>query len=135
MSRSMHIFLDANCDLATLAKEIGRLLQLQWERRVDPYETWYEYADETKGLTLGVHEFENDQDMNFEAYRYDIELRVFHWNDPEEYEQTLTGLANTIYQKLQSIQKYPLMLVDDLQVKLGEFSPRLVVPAVMPTTT
>jgi len=133
MSRSMHLFIDTKSSLATLAQEVSSLLRINLQRRADAHETWYEYDDATTVLTLGTHDFENDRDMNFEDYRYDIELRALNLDTPEEREQRLADLVKVVYQKLKATQKYPLLLVDDLQVKLAEFSPQLAV--VMPTPT
>jgi len=131
MARSVHLFIDANISLEALAREISTLLRIDLERRTDAYETWYEYADATTMLTLGTHDFENDQDLNFAAYRHDIELRALNLGEPEEREQRLADLVKFVYQKLKATQKYPLLLVDDLQVKLAEFSPQ---PDVVMTT-
>ncbi|HMN29523.1 MAG TPA: hypothetical protein PKE45_15340, partial [Caldilineaceae bacterium] len=81
-------------------------------------------------LSLGVHEFENDEDLNFEAYLYEIELWVFNVYAAKEREQHLADGA-AVYQALRATEKYPLLLVDDLQVKLAEYSP-LTAPAVEP---
>jgi len=124
MSKSIHLFIDTKSGLETLAQEVSGLLRINLHQCADAYETWYEYDNATTVLTLGTHDFENDQGMNFEAYRYDIELRALNLGEPEEREQRLADLVKFVYQKLKATQRYPLLLVDDLQVKLAEFSPQ-----------
>lgn len=133
MSKSIHLFIDANSGLEALAQEVSFLLSINLQRRADLHDAWYEYEDATTVLTLGTHDFGNDHDMNFEDYRYDIELRALNLDTPEEREQRLADLVKFVYQKLRATQKYPLLLVDDLQVKLAEFLPQQVVAVTTPT--
>ena len=124
MSRSMHLFLATKSGLEPLAQEISSLLRMNLQRCADAHETWYEYEDATTVLTLGTHDFENDREMNFEDYQYDIELRALNLGESEEREQRLADLVKFVYQTLKATQKYHLLLVDNLQVKLAEFSPQ-----------
>ncbi|WP_017720732.1 hypothetical protein [Kamptonema formosum] len=123
MSESRDIFIDSQTGLANQAKEIESLLDIQFQLISDRYETWYEYRNSRISLTLGEHDFENDRDMNFEEYRYHLSVRALNLDTEAERKKWRDDFASFVFQKLKATQKYRLMLVEDLQVKLEEFCP------------
>ena len=132
MSKSMDIFVDTEESLTVFIHELESLLKVSFELHMRGDEIWYEEVDNPKlVLTAGGHEFENDRDMNFEDYRYNISLRPINYKTKAEWEQIRNDAAQRIFQQLKATQKYSLMWVDDVQVKLAEFSPQ---PAVAVTT-
>jgi hypothetical protein len=123
MSESRDIFIDSQTGMANLAKEIESLLDIQFQLISDRYETWYEYRNPRISLTLGEHDFENDRDMNFEQYRYHLSVRALNLDTEAVRKKWRDEFASFVFQKLKATQKYRLMLVEDLQVKLEEFCP------------
>lgn len=123
MSESRDIFIDSQTGMANLAKEIESLLDIQFQLISDRYETWYEYRNPRINLTLGEHDFENDRDMNFEQYRYHLSVIALNLDTEAVRKKWRDDLASFVFQKLKATQKYRLMLVEDLQVKLEEFCP------------
>lgn len=123
MSESRDIFIDSQTGMANLAKEIESLLDIQFQLISDRYETWYEYRNPRISLTLGEHDFENDRDMNFEQYRYHLSVRALNLDTEAVRKKWRDDLASFVFQKLKATQKYRLMLVEDLQLKLEEFCP------------
>lgn len=123
MSESRDIFIDSQTGMANLAKEIESLLDIQFQLISDRYETWYEYRNPRISLTLGEHDFENDRDMNFEQYRYHLSVIALNLDTEAVRKKWRDDLASFVFQKLKATQKYRLMLVEDLQVKLEEFCP------------
>jgi hypothetical protein len=61
-------------------------------------------------ITIGTHSLENDRDLNFEDYPFQIEV------EGSEAE------ARRIFELLRSTLKYSLLLVRDVQEKLDEFT-------------
>jgi hypothetical protein len=131
MSQSMDIFVGANEPLTTFVLELESLLAVKFQLRSREDEIWYEVDSPKLVLTVGEHEFENDGGLNFEDYRYNIALWPINYKTEEEWAQIRNEAAQRIFQQLKATQKYSLILVDDVQVKLAEFSPQ---PAVVMTT-
>jgi hypothetical protein len=132
MSQSLDIFVDTDEPLVALVHELESLLGVQFRLRTRQDETWYESATPHLVLTVGEHEFENDRDLNFEDYRYAISLRPIHYKTIAEWNQVRNDAAQRVFQALKATNKHCLMLVDDVQVKLAEYSP-LPAPAIEPT--
>jgi len=132
MSQSMDIFVDADEPITTFVLELESLLDVKFQLRTREGEIWYEYDSSKLVLTVGEHEFENDGGLNFEDYRYNIALWPINYKTEAEWHKTRNDAAYRIFQQLKAVQKYHLLLVDDVQVRLAEFSPQ---PAVPVTTT
>jgi len=128
MSTSIEIFVDSHAPLEDFALEIESLLGIPLERFSDEWETWYEFGDEHITLMVIAHEYENSQNIHFEDYRYDIEVRALNTQTEAECEKWRGDSARSIFQKLKELNKYPLMMVEDLGVKLDQFDP---VPTVL----
>ncbi|MFN8496108.1 MAG: hypothetical protein U0350_51425 [Caldilineaceae bacterium] len=133
MSQSLDIFVDTDESLVGFVRELESLLNIKFEMVTTDYETWYEFANSEIVATVGGHDFENDCDIEFENYRYDIALRPINYETAAEWQERREKYANRIFDKLKATQRYQLLLVDNLQVKLAEFSPRFAVPII--TTT
>ena len=131
MSQSMDIFVDADEPLTTFVLELESLLAVKFQLCSREDEIWYEVNSPKLVLTVGEHEFENDGGLNFEDYRYNIALWPINYKTEEEWAQIRNEAAQRIFQQLKATQKYSLILVDDVQVKLAEFSPQ---PDVVMTT-
>ncbi len=123
MSESRDIFIDSPTGIVNLGKEIESLLDIQLHLISDRYETWYEYRNPRISLTLGEHDFENDRDINFEQYRYHLSVRALNLDTEAERKKWRDDFASFVFQKLKATQKYRLMLVEDLQVKLEAVCP------------
>ncbi len=131
MSQSMDIFVDADAPITTFILELELLLAVKFQLRSREDEIWYEVDSPKLVLTVGEHEFESDDGLNFEDYRYNIALWPINYKTEEEWAQIRNEAAQRIFQQLKATQKYSLILVDDVQVKLAEFSPQ---PDVVMTT-
>jgi hypothetical protein len=125
MSHDIDILVNAELSLDGLAQEIEALLGMLAHRKTDNDETWYEFQDEHTFLTLGNHDYVNDQGIDFESYEYDIQVFAINIKAVEERQQELYKSARRIFHTLQETHKYALLLVDNLQVKLDEFIPEV----------
>lgn len=133
MSQSLDIFVDAYEPITTFVLELESLLDIKFQLRTREDEIWYEVDRPKLVITMGEHEFENDSDLNFEDYRYNISLRPINYATEAEWAQIRNDAAQYIFNQLKATQKYRLLLVDDVQVKLAEFSPQQVVAVTTPT--
>ena len=88
----------------------------------------YEYRD-----ALGVvclwddHELENDHGINFEDYRYELNVRPYRTTDWERDQRAGYELAARLFEQLKATGRYRLMLVEELQKRLQVFDPQAAV--------
>ncbi|HBK96192.1 MAG TPA: hypothetical protein DD001_02110 [Microcoleaceae bacterium UBA10368] len=123
MSRTLDIFLDFPQGLEHLIKELELILALKFELISDVTDNWYEFHNSIITLTVGKHDFENDKDINFEEYPYNLSIRALNISNEIDRKKWRDDFASYVFQKLKATERYRLMLVDDLQVKLEEFAP------------
>ena len=123
MSRTLDIFLDFPQEIEHLVKELEFILAIKFELFSDGTDNWYEFRNSTISLTLGKHDFENDRDIKFEEYPYNLSIRALNISNELERQKWCDDFASYVFQKLKATERYRLMLVDDLQVQLEEFAP------------
>ncbi|MEZ2230204.1 MAG: hypothetical protein ACBR50_28495 [Microcoleus sp.] len=123
MSRTLDIFVDFPQGLEHLIKELEFILALKFELISDGTDNWYEFHNSTITLTVGNHDFENDRDIKFEEYPYNLSIRALNISNELDRQKWRDDFASYVFQKLKATERYHLMLVDDLQVKLEEFAP------------
>ncbi|MEG3975991.1 hypothetical protein QT970_15405 [Microcoleus sp. herbarium8] len=123
MSRTLDIFVDFPQGLEHLIKELEFILALKFELISDGTDNWYEFHNSTITLTVGNHDFENDRDIKFEEYPYNLSIRALNISNELDRQKWRDDFASYVFQKLKATERYRLMLVDDLQVKLEEFAP------------
>ncbi|MEL0590883.1 MAG: hypothetical protein U1V55_14145 [Planktothrix rubescens PR222] len=123
MSRTLDIFVDFPQEIEYLIKELELILALKFEHFSDGTDNWYEFHNSTITLTIGKHDFENDRDIKFEEYPYNLSIRALNISTEFDRQNWCNDFASYVFQKLKSTERYRLMLVDDLQVQLEEFVP------------
>ena len=123
MSRTLDIFVDFPHKIEYLIKELELILALKFELVSDGIDNWYEFSNSTITLTIGKHDFENDHDIKFEEYPYNLSIRALNISTEFDRQKWCDDFASYVFQKLKSTERYRLMLVDDLQVQLEEFVP------------
>ena len=126
MSKTTDIFVDSEKSLDSLVKDVESLLNVGLQLVCEHQENWYEFRNSQVSMTLGEHEFDSDRDLNFEDYRYWISIRSLNFQTEAEHQKQRDDFANLLFEKLKATRQYSLMLVEDLQVKLEEFSLELV---------
>jgi len=123
MSRTLDIFVDFPHKIEYLIKELELILALKFELVSDGTDNWYEFRNSTITLTIGKHDFENDRDIKFEEYPYNLSIRALNISTEFDRQNWCNDFASYVFQKLKATERYRLMLVDDLQVQLEEFVP------------
>jgi hypothetical protein len=121
MASSMSIFVASDMRLEDFVREVESLLKLQFQRQQDQYETWYETVGPRGRTTVGTHDFEIDRNMNFEDFNYEIAFWVNRQLDEDSIEQVRQETGRQIFDAFRRTDKYQVMLVDDVQVKLDEY--------------
>jgi hypothetical protein len=124
MAESMNVFVSSDLPLAAFVKEMAPLLELCFEPAGDQQETWYEARSAQGKLTIGAHELENDRELKFEDFNYDIAFWVNRNLSESSVEQVRQSEGRKIFGAIKQTNKYALMLVDDLQRKLDEYRPK-----------
>ncbi|MEG3896987.1 MULTISPECIES: hypothetical protein [unclassified Microcoleus] len=122
MSRTLDIFVELPQDIEHLIKELELILALKFELISDGTDNWYEFRNSTITLTVGKHDFENDRNIRFEEYPYNLSIRALNISNELERQKWCDDFASYVFQKLKATERYRFMLVDDLQVKLEEFA-------------
>ena len=87
MADSMNVLIDTDLSLEQLAREVGDVLGLKFEYHKDEYDEWYAARTDEGLYDLGVNDAENDGDMNFEDYKYDLRFWENTDNSAEERER------------------------------------------------
>lgn len=125
MSWNVSVFIEADCSIETLAEEIGALLGAKMNRYADPDEgTRFKCITPDSEITLYAdHGLENDRDMDFEAYKYQLILWRLNTDDREQAQTNTLDLAQRIFADLRRSGKYRLMLVENAQRRLATFAP------------
>ncbi len=123
MSRTLDIFVEFPQDIEHLIKELEMILALKFELVYEGTDNWYEFRKSTITLTVGKHDFENDRNIRFEEYPYNLSIRALNISNQLDKQKWRDDFASYVFQKLKGTERYRLMLVDDLQVKLEEFAP------------
>jgi len=123
MSRTLDIFLDFPQEIEQLVKQLEFILAIKFDLFSDGTDNWYEFRNSTISLTLGKHDFENDRDIKFEEYPYNLSIRALNISNELERQKWCDDFGGYVFQKLKATERYRLMLVDDLQVQLEEFAP------------
>jgi len=121
MSRTIDIFVSTPKALSNFVYEIEAHLNLKFKLMSDQGEIWYEYQNDLLIVTIGEHTFENDRDMNFESYRFDISIYQKKINIQNQNELQILNFAYLIFNILKSTNIGQLMMVDDLQNKIEEY--------------
>ena len=123
MSRSIKIFIDSSLPLERLAEDLKLVLHLDFQQRQDRDETYFEAVGAPAYMTFGTHDFENDGDLHFQNYRFDLSIEAPYPPEGEESPTSEEVLSRRIYDVLRASGRYRIMLVDNLQSKIEQFSP------------
>jgi hypothetical protein len=124
MSTATDIFVDSHESLEDFVGELESLLNIKAKRFSRGEDIWYELKGERTLLIVVEHDLVNDSGMNFEDYRYEVEVSAINIiKDPDERLKWQNEAARMVFNKLKEMGKYPILLVDNLQVKLDAFHP------------
>lgn len=123
MSWNVALYIEGAPSLMALAVEVSTLSGLTLERvNEDGGETYLQHSERDFTLILGDdHGNENDRDLNFQDYTYQMILWRHNIADREEAQANTLKFATILFAKLKESGRYRLMLVEDTQKKLDSF--------------
>lgn len=125
MSVSVDVFVSAQKPIEDFVRELESLLGIKFQFiRISEDVSFYEYRNSHVAVTVLKHDLENDRELRFEDYPYQISVRALNIDTEEERKQRREDFARLVFEKLKRTNKYNLMLVENLQLKLDEFRPR-----------
>lgn len=109
--------------LPAIVARIAPALGLHFARFAPGGAEYFEAHTPDCVVTVSRHSYENEPDLNFEDYPYEIELRPVRDQAQELHERQTAAYAESAYGRLGSSLKCRMMLVADLQKKLAESLP------------
>ena len=71
------------------------------------------------------HELENDRGLNFEDYRYAMNVRPYRTTDWARDQRAAYELTTRLFERLKATGRYRLLLVEELQKRVQEFDPHV----------
>ncbi len=123
MARYINVFVDTQESPSDFASSLESILGIQLQK-VNREPIYYEYSDgNSRSFDFGEHYLENETDLNFEDYKYQIEIGTFNTSSHEEKRKLGLEFAQQLFDALKKSGKYRVMLVDSIDIKLDEFSP------------
>jgi hypothetical protein len=121
MSWSINLFVNGPSSLSTLAGEVERLSGIHLERFVDDGEEKFESQEREHLVIVSTHDLVNDEDREFESYPYQV--AVWSVGPEDNAREVSTAFATRLYEQLEKLPRYRLMLVRNLGTKLRESAP------------
>ncbi len=126
-----NIFIDSELSPEELLVWVESILGITFlpltgqEKTLDPELVFAKYSDATSPLSLniGFHYFDEDRQMDFPSYRYDIEVRLHGDEYSLERESLTLQFGKQIFDKLKTTRRYRLMLTQEVQVLVEKYDP------------
>ncbi len=126
MSQEISIFVDYPETMDQLASQVERVVPVRFKEFTPDQARFFEARNDYFIVTIGKNILENDRDLNFEDYTYEIEIRAIRNRSYESNEQRTWAEIPLIFSKLQPVLNCRMMLVDNIQKKLADYQPALV---------
>ena len=126
MSRLISVFVDSAEQPQEFAASVEAILGYPLEDKPvpDAPDLLYRFTDHKhRWFDIYIHRLINDREFNFEDYRYQIEIGVFNIPNFSDWTRALYDFGEELFGKLKKSNKYNLMMVEDVDRMLGEFSP------------
>jgi len=126
MSWSVDLFIDAHESLPQLVRDVEAACNVKFTRLCADTGERYEYRDPLGVVCLwDEHELENDRGLNFEDYRYEMNVRPYRTTDWARDQRAAYELTARLFERLKTTGRYRLLLVEELQKRLQEFDPQV----------
>src|SRR5215469_5923325 len=118
MSWSIDLYVSGPSSLSALAGEVQRLTGIHLQHFVENGEERFESQEPEHLVMVSKHDLVNDGDRKFELYPY--EVAVWPVGSKEKNREVSTAFATRLYEQLEKLPRYRVMLVRDLMDKLRE---------------
>ena len=130
-SETVSIFVDRPDPVEQLVARVEPVLSVQFQRPANGSDARFEARTADAVITIDRHEFENDRDLTFEDYSYEIEFRPLRDQFYSLHEARTQAYAREVFVGLQTVLNCSMMLVNNLQRKVAEFTPPADLPLVL----
>ena len=121
MSWSIDVFVSGPSSLPDFKAQIETLTDLHLQHVVEDGREKFEAFEREHLVIVNVHDLLNDGDRQFERYPY--EVAVWPMGSGDHDREVSTAFATRLYEHLERVPHYRVMLVRDLQDKLRESAP------------
>ena len=122
MSKTVNVFVAAPVPLDDFVIEFESLLGVKLSLFTTDLTRYYEGHDQHVFIAVAnSNELENDRDLLFQDYNFEITIIGDNPMDPSARKKAAHDYARLVFGKLRDINKYDLMLTDDVSVKLDTF--------------
>src|SRR5689334_67279 len=99
MSDYADILVNAQIPFEDFVRELESLLTIRFQLASDSWDEWYEYRDPQIALWVWMSDYESHDDLNFEDYRYDIQV------GGTRDEKRRQAFARSVFEKLKETKK------------------------------
>jgi hypothetical protein len=120
VAKVISIFLDCNDPLSEVVSRIAPVLGVKFKEFAADGLPFYEGRSPDWIATISRHGYENDRDLNFEDFMYEIGFRAIRDVSYEQHERNTRSDVKELFERLKPVLKCDMMLVDNLQRKLAE---------------
>jgi hypothetical protein len=125
MSWSINLFVDAHESLPQFVRDVEAACDIKFTKFCADEGERYEYRAPHGVVCLwDDHALENDRDLNFADYRYELNVRPYRTTEWEHDQRAGYELATRLFEYLKATGRYRLMLVEELQKRLQVFDPQ-----------
>ena len=128
MSRVFSIFVDWPKPIDELVPRLAPLLSASFQELTGRDPRAFEARTPDCVVTISHHNFENDRDLKFEDFTYELQFRPIRDRNYDLHEVKTLSYAKASFDRMKSALPCHLMLVDDLQHKLDEYRASAITP-------
>jgi hypothetical protein len=121
LSRVVSIFVDYDEAIERLVSLIEPLLSTQFKHFPAGGADFYEARTADSVVSINTHIYDNDRDLKFEDYRYEIQFRPIRDRFYAVRERKTFVQAKAAFAELKGAANRNMILVDDLQHKLDKY--------------
>ena len=118
MSRIISVFIDYPQPIAKLAALLEPILAVRFTHFTNDNPGFFEARTNDSIIVLSTHDYDNDRDLNFEDYSYELQFRPIRDKRFEQRELAALRQAKNAFEDIKKILSLKMILVDDLQRKL-----------------
>jgi len=118
LSRIISIFIEHPQPVAKLAKLLEPILAVRFKHFTNDNPEFFEARTNDSIIVLSTHDYDNDRDLNFEDYPYELQFRPIRDESFKQRELAALSRAKNAFADIRQILNPNMILVDDLQRKL-----------------
>jgi hypothetical protein len=125
MAESINIFVRSDESIERFVQALESLLGVTFKMiRAEEDDRLYEYRDARVAVT--VHDtwgYVNDRELHFEDYQFVIGVRNLNLPNWGDLRQVRDEFARTLFEQLKGAQRYGLLMVYKMRIKLAAYDP------------